>query len=72
MRQSEFDNRFKSHDRSMKIFGVFFWIFFAVVATAIFTIWGVVGYTAVKVASDPAVIGRTVGEVVRGFNEVQK
>ncbi len=48
-----------------KLWGIF-------VFSLMLLIWGAVGYGIYKVVSDPAVIGRVVGEVVSGFNEKVK
>lgn len=46
---------------------LFFKLWFAFVATLVIGIFALVGFTLYTVASDPAVIGRFVGEVQQGY-----
>lgn len=46
---------------------------FTVVAFCIVFAWvGFIAYAAIRVTSDPASIGKFVGEIARGFNETQR
>lgn len=68
-----FNNNF---DRNFKRMNVVVWIFFAVVATMIFTMWGVMAYFAVQVVSDPqgaaGFVGNIAAEAIRPVVDVIK
>lgn len=65
---------FNQH-RSSRKFGFFsgipfiFKVWFAFVFSMILLFWGLTGYVAYTVFTDPAVIGRFANEVVSGFNQ---
>ena len=50
----------------------FFIGWFVVVALFIFLVWGALGYVVFNVANDPSIVGRTAGEIVRGFEDTRK
>ncbi len=67
------DDFFKQADNEMKWFGRIFWFVFAVAAIIIVGTWSFYGFVAYKVISDPAVIGRTAGQIMQGFiDETEK
>jgi hypothetical protein len=68
-----FNNNF---DRNFKRMTVVFWVFFAVAAVFIFTIWSVMGYAAYQVVSDPqgtaSFLGNIAADAIRPVAEVIK
>lgn len=70
---SSFNSNF---DRNFKRMNVVFWVFFAVAAVFIFTIWSVMGYAAYQVASDPqgaaSFLGSIAADALRPVVEVIK
>jgi hypothetical protein len=70
---SSFNNNF---DRNFKRMNVVFWIFFAVVATVIFTMWGVMAYVVSLAVSDPHgtanFLGTIAAEAIRPVVETIK
>lgn len=49
-----------------------FWTFFFVVAVMIMAVWGTLFYVGYKIATDPGVIGRSAGSIVKEFKEHSK
>lgn len=49
-----------------------FYAFFLFVFVAILTIWGSIAYVGYRIATDPGVIGRSAGTIVKEFKETSK
>jgi len=67
-----FDRRFAEAQRTHNFVFRFIVGWFVVVALFVFLVWGALGYVVFNVANDPSIVGRTAGEIVRGFEDTRK
>lgn len=63
---------FKQQERRIYIISTVFWIFFAIVAAIVISIFVLQGYLAYQVLTNPNSVGSYVGEIVNGINQTIK
>ena len=69
MMQRKFKTDFDNFDKNFRRMQIFVKIWFAFIAILMITMVSVAGWAIYEVSNDPAMIGRTVGEVVKGYEE---